>query len=234
MKFLSNILKRAAQPSGSGTAVLPYISLQKYFQLFVGSIHTLTDTPPLTSPAIQVPGHFLKYYGCAEANDFFSAESSFTTTGEFSNDNGGHVYHGEYVTHGKDGGAMEYIYIVIASSEPTEKPRLRNFTPHFVFLGGRMAGDQQEVVYSTFMISRSGYKDEKSFLSTVNQDSMPQVIAALAFADIPFKQVLSGQKPDADINAAAFSMTKTKEHLGKFFSTIETRTAQSLSLGMNT
>lgn len=234
MKFLSNILKRAAQPSASGTAVMPYIHLQKYFQLFVGGIYTIKDNPPIDSLAIKVPGQFLQYYGSEEGDDFFSSETSFTTTGEFNNQNGGHIYHGEYVTHGKDGGAMEYIYFVMAASQPTENPAQRKFTPHFVYLGGRMPGETQEVIYSTFMLCRSGFNGENSFLTSVNQNSMTEVISAFAYADIPFKKILAGEEVNGDMIAAAFSMTDINMRVDKFYNIIDGRTPQSLSLEMNT
>lgn len=236
MKFLSNILKRAAQPSSSGTALMPYMHLQKYFQLFVGGIHTLKENPPLSDLAIQVPGKFLTFYECEEGKDFSSAESSFTTTGEFNNGNGGHMYHGEYVTHGKDGGAMEYIYVALASSEPIENSTHRKFIPHFVYLGGRIPGDisreQPEAICSSFILSQSGFNGEKAFLINADQSSFSAVISALAYADMPFKAILSGKKVDADVMAAAFSVTDLQMRADKFYDTIDTRTPHTLPLTM--
>lgn len=194
----------------------------------------LKDNTPLTDMAVKVPGQLFKNLGCPEAADFFSDETSFTTTGEFNNGNGGHIYHGEYVTHGKDGGAMEYLYIVIASSEPTADYSQTKIIPHFIYLGGLMSGEQQQGVYATFLLTQAEYDGEHADFTFVDEKNFLEVISALAYADIPFKKILAGEKVDADLIAAAFSMTTPDLHVDKFYDTVNCRNACSLSLGMNT
>ncbi len=233
MKFLSNILKRAAQSSSSSTELMPYIHFQRYFQLFVEGIYTLKDNPPLDSLAVKIPGQIFQNFNLPEGADFLSAETSFTTTGEFTNGNGGHIYHGEYITHGKDGGAMEYLYMVIASSEETADPSKKKFTPHFVYLGGLVAGKTQQGVYPVFILTQSRHDGENAIFHVTDHNSLSPIISAMAYADIPFKQILAGKKVDANVIAAAFSATSIEMHLDKFYDTIDARTPHSLALGMN-
>ena len=216
MRSLGSFFKQSGNSTNSGTALIPYIHLKKYFQLFVGGIYTVNNNPTTADLPVKVPGQILSFFKCPEAADFCSSDTSFIITAEFNNNRGGHIYHGEYVTHGQNGGAMECLYIVIASSQTTDIENQKKFTPHFVFLGGFMAGETQGEVYSLFMLSQSGFDGQKAVSSIVDQSSATDVLAALAYADIPFRKILGGEIIDANKIAADFSETPKEVHQKKF------------------
>lgn len=212
---LASLFRQSGISTNSGTALIPYIHLQKYFQLFVDGIFTVNGSPKMDDLSIKVPGQILQFYQCPEAADFFSEDTSFTTTATFDNNNGGHIYHGEYITHGKNGGALECLYIVIASSKLTDNEKQRKFVPHFVFLGGCMAGETHGEVYSLFMLSQSGYDGQRAISNPVDQSSAKDVLSALSYADIPFRKILSGEIVNPDEIAADFCATPEHAHQKK-------------------
>lgn len=218
MSWLSNLLKRAARASVSERHVIPYMRLQKYFQLFVDDPYTVKENVPLDDPSVNIPGQFFADCDITEAKDFFSPETSFTATATFQNNDGGRLYHGNYITHGKDGGATEYMYIVIASPEDTDDAKLQKLTAHFLFLGGRMSGEKEEVVYPVFVQSQSEFNahNKTATFEKSEIDNAYEIISALAYADAPFKRILEGKKIDTAQLAADFQKTSMVTRWQKF------------------
>lgn len=232
MSFLSKLLAGASQSDASGPANIPYIHLQKYFQLFVPGLYTVKDIPSLQDLSVKVPGQMFKFFHTPHADAFFSEDTGFVTTSQYANHTGGRLYHGEFVTHGEAGGAAEYLYIVISSAKPTPEKDKHSFVPHFLFLGKLISGENQEMVHPLFILSQSGLENGNAFFELTDLKDPSDIVSALAYADLPFRAILSGNKVDADALAQEFSETDMLVRFQKLNFLSLSRTPQFLEMEM--
>ena len=182
MNILSFFRRGAAQPNSPTAIRLSYRDLQNFFQIFtMGFI----DAPESDHRSVTVPGTILRAQKLPEAEIFFDENlGKVDTSSEHINQQGDHLYIGQFVTHGQST-ALEYLYIIMAKGGMQDAKGLARLDPHFVFLGTIIRGELNEadMVEVIHLLTKSDW-DGQSAGYTLNDIHNPEdVIQAFVYGD---------------------------------------------------
>lgn len=202
---------------------IPYPEIQKYFQLFTTTIRRNT---PLKDKDVVVPATIFQSYKSPKATVFFDPETTAETTSVYANACGGAIYAGSLITHGTNGGFVEYLYIVLTDKTAPDVTGYAKFDPYFVFLGECIAGAEQQLIKPLFILTKSDKDEQGPFPVQANITSAEDVISAMAFAEPVFRAIHADIPLDAASLIADFKELDRLTHYNKFRWLAENRTPQ--------
>lgn len=195
---LSDFWKRSGRnvPKNCTPLQIPYIDLQRAFQLFVPQLYHLTENPdeksigrviPETSLYLSTPGYFV------------SKKVDISRIGTLSNIIGGSVFFGEGTTTSEAGEKKEFLYIFLCTLSRNKEDGTLDRTGHFLFLG-EFCSDRTNslAVVPQLMV----YKSPETVGTIVNPSDKAGVFNALGIANKIFLSTLR----HAPVDQACFSL----------------------------
>lgn len=111
---------------------IPYIDLQRGFQLFVPQLYYINDNPSRSELERAVPETALRYHA---PTVFSSEKTEFLQTGTFVNENGSGVFFGECKVSEIEKPPKDLLYIFLCTLMHDENTETIRPAPHFLFLG---------------------------------------------------------------------------------------------------
>lgn len=175
---------------------IPYIDLQRAFQLFVPQLYHLTENPdqqsnlgliiPQSSLYLSVPHYFA------------SKEVDISRIGTLTNLLGGSVFFGEGTTTNGAGEKKEFLYIFLCTLSHNEKNGMLNTDGHFLFLGEFFSDRTHSLAVVPQLMA---YKSPGTIGTRVNPSDKAGVSNALSIANQIFLSILR----HAPVDEACFS-----------------------------
>lgn len=215
---LSDLWKRSSRNAEkNGTPLqIPYIDLQRAFQLFVPQLYHLTENPDQSNMGRIIPESSL----CLSAPHYFaSKEVDISKIGTLTNILGGSVFFGEGTTTNTNnaGEKKEFLYILLCTLSHNEEYGTLDTTGHFLFLGEFCSDKTNSLaVVPQLMV----YRPPETTGTIVNPSDKAGVSNALGIANKIFLSTLR----HAPVDQACFSLQE-----GDVFSKIAShRTLETL------
>lgn len=194
---------------------IPYIDLQRAFQLFVPQLYYLSEN----SDAGHMERIISETTLSLNAGSYFAlkTKSHISKIGAFTNRLGGSVFFGEGATTNKAGEDKEFLYIFLCTLSHNGEKNALDTTGHFLFLGEFCSDRTNSLTVVPQLIV---YKPPETSGTAINPSDEAGVLNALSIANQIFLSILR-QTP---VDEACFSV----QERDVFSKVAKNRTLESL------
>lgn len=194
---LRDFWKRSGRnvPKNGTPLQIPYIDLQRAFQLFVPQLYYIEENPDQQSNLGRIIPQSSLYLSAPHY--FASKEVDISRIGTFINFFGGGIFFGEGTTTNGAGEKKEFLYILLCTLSRNEENGMLDTTGHFLFLGEFCSDRMQTLAVVPQLMA---YKSPETTGTRVNPSDKAGILNALGIANQIFLSILK----QAPVNQACF------------------------------
>lgn len=210
------------EPKKVAPVPIPYIDLQRGFQLFVPQLYYISPTSNPDAMEQIIPESALRHFA---PTHFSSGRTEFSQIGNFMNENGGGIFFGECKASQIEQKPKDLLYIFLCTLSYNEERGGIRPVPHFLFLGEMCPKTDSSLAVLPLLMACQAAHNNGVTIELHNQTAISN---SLSIANHIFLSILANVPVDMDKIFGDFIKSHPKQQKTFFSDMANSRTLETL------